>query len=75
MKLKNESDFLVSESRQFFLFQTVYFRTIQHYPSAVRFIERTHYLKQGSLSCPARSDNTHHFSFIYNKVYPFQYLQ
>lgn len=71
MKLKNEPDFLISEGRQLFLFQTVYFRTIQHYPSAVRFIERTHYLKQGSLSCPAGSNNTHHFSFIYNKVYPF----
>ena len=74
MELKYETDMLITESRQFFLPQTVHFRTFYHNPSGIRLVQCTHNLKQGSLSCPTRPHNAHHFTLFYHQVYTFQDL-
>ena len=71
MKLEHETNLLVTESGQFFFLQATHFYSIYNYRTTVRLIQGSHNLQERGLSCPTGTYYTHHFSFIYNKVYSF----
>ena len=75
MELEHEANLLVTESGQFLLLQVAHFYPIDDHRTAVRLVQRSHNLQKSSLSGSTRSHYTYHFSFIYNKVYPFQDLK
>ena len=75
MKLKNETDVLVSKGRKFFFFHFTDFGSIYIDITVIRFIERTHNLQQGSFTSSTRPDNADNLPFIYFQINTFQDLQ
>lgn len=75
MKLKNETYILITECREFFFFHPAHYSSVNLHITCIRFVQRSHDLQQGSLTCPTRTYNTDNLAFVNFQINTFQDLQ
>lgn len=74
VKLKNETNMLVSESSEFAIVQAQHISSVDLKGSAIRLIERAGNLQKGGFTCPTSAYNAHHCTSFYFEMNPFQHV-
>ena len=75
MKLKNESDILITEIREFFFVELAQIVVVYEYLTGICLLKCPHNHQQSSLSGTAGTYNRHYLTFIHLQINPLQHLK